>query len=389
MKICMVGYTVYEMDGRLHRYAMSLMERGDTVHVVANHSPGSPRVYDVKGVRVNAVSSRDYRETSPLTYLRNMLEFFFSSMFILSRLHLKEKYDVIHYHNIPDFGIFCVVLPKLLGAKVILDIHDLVPEFYMRKFHVSEQYWTIRILKWVEKISCRFANHVITVTDIWRERLIARSTKAEKCSVIMNLPIGTVFERLPFRTYETGEPFILCYHGNIAEQTGIDVAVRAILLLRSKIPNIQLKIIGGGRDAEKIRVLIQELALADHVTIIPYVPVETLPNLLKDAYIAVDPKREGVYAGETLSVKSMEYLRLGIPLIASSTVAARHYFDTRFVYFVEPNNPKSLADAIWDLYSNPQKRKTLSENSDLFTQQYNWEKTKQIYYHILDTLHTC
>ena len=161
--------------------------------------------------------------------------------------------------------------------------------------------------------------------------------------------------------------------------------MRAIHLLKPKIPDIQFRIIGGGRDVEKIQSLIHDLKLEDHVKIVSYVPVEALPDLLKDAHIAVDPKRAGVYAGETLSVKSMEYLRLGIPLIASSTVAARHYFDTRFVYFIEPDNPASLADAILDLCSNPQKRKELSENADLFTQQYNWEKTKVAYYHILDT----
>ncbi|HDQ45730.1 MAG TPA: glycosyltransferase WbuB [bacterium] len=383
MKICMVGYTVYEKDGRLHRYATSLAERGDTVHVIGSGEADSPARSEVGGVRVYQLSSRDFSETTPATYLRNMIRFFYSSSLLLTRLHHKEKYDIIHYHNIPDFGVFCAWYPKLTGAKVILDIHDLVPEFYMRKFGVGEGEPIIRLLKWVEKISCRFADHVITVTDIWRKRLAMRAVPSRKTSVIMNLPMDAVFRKVPFRLHHPGEPFIIRYHGNVAEQTGVDIAVHALHLLRDQIPDLRFRIIGEGRDSDKIQALIRKYRLHDRVSLHPSVPVMELARHLKDAHLAVDPKRSGVYAGETLSVKSMEYLRLGIPLIASRTVAADHYFDERFVRFFDPENPESLADAIRDLYADPAKRRNLSDNAALFFERHDWEKTRVTYHRIL------
>ena len=195
MKICMVGYTNYISDGRLNRYSQSLLERGDTVHAMGLGDKNQPRLSVADGVIVHAIHHRQFNERTPFTYFKNLLLFFLKSICHLTRLHLIHRYDVIHYHNIPDFGIFCALIPKLMGAKIILDIHDVVPEFYMRKFEVNKRAIVIRLLMWIEKISCSFANHVITVTDIWHKRLSERSVAAEKCSVIMNLPYGGVFKR--------------------------------------------------------------------------------------------------------------------------------------------------------------------------------------------------
>ena len=55
-------------------------------------------------------------------------------MYEVSRRHLREKYDLIHVHSVPDFLVFTAWLPKLTGTPVILDIHDILPEFYASKF---------------------------------------------------------------------------------------------------------------------------------------------------------------------------------------------------------------------------------------------------------------
>ena len=51
----------------------------------------------------------------------------------MTRLHLKHAYDVIHVHNMPDFLVFSALFPKLLGAKVILEVQDVSPELMAAK----------------------------------------------------------------------------------------------------------------------------------------------------------------------------------------------------------------------------------------------------------------
>lgn len=386
MRICMVGYTNFDYDARLHRYTQALIARGDSVDMIGLGDPDDLRVDNVAGVRVFRVSSRNLHETHFFGYVLNVFKFIWKSFIELHKLQKQNPYEVIHFHNIPDFGIFCTLSPKLKGAKIILDIHDLVPEFYMRKFDVPEKAMIIRFLKWIEKISCMYADHVISVTDIWKDRVAERSVNIKKCSVIMNLPISSVFKKLPFREHEKGTPFIIRYHGNLAEQTGVDIAIKAIEQLKDAIPDIQFKIIGDGNAKEELENLINKNNLSEHVHMTESVPVIELPGYLTDAHLAIDPKRDGVYAGETLSVKSMEYIKLGIPLIVSETVSAKYYFDSEFVRFFKPEDATDLAAAIKDLYENQEKRRQLASESDRFYKKYNWEKSQQIYFNILEQL---
>ena len=58
------------------------------------------------------------------------------------------------------------LIPKLFGAKIILDIHDIVPEFYMSKFNAKEKSVFYKLLLFVEKISCMFSDQVIIMRYI-------------------------------------------------------------------------------------------------------------------------------------------------------------------------------------------------------------------------------
>ena len=223
MKICMIAYSRFETDGRLHRYSFSLTERGDEVHCIGLGMKNEPKEFMWKGIRLFRLMQRDFKETSPLSYLSRINHFFLLAFFKITQLHFKHKYDIIHYHNVPDHGVFITWIPKLFGAKVILDIHDIVPEFYMRKFEVSEKHVVIRILKQVEKLSCVFANHVITVTEIWKKRLEQRSLNSGKCSVIMNVPFTALFLSHQKEINDNKDRFLFSYHGALTEPTGVDL----------------------------------------------------------------------------------------------------------------------------------------------------------------------
>ena len=60
-------------------------------------------------------------------------------MIFITKKHFNDPYDLIHVHSVPDFEVFAVLIPKLLGAKIILDIHDIVPEFYASKFNKTRK----------------------------------------------------------------------------------------------------------------------------------------------------------------------------------------------------------------------------------------------------------
>jgi glycosyltransferase involved in cell wall biosynthesis len=304
----------------------------------------------------------------------------------LTRLHMDKPYHVIHFHNIPDFGVFSTVFVKMMGAKIILDIHDLVPEFYMRKFNVSKNHPVIIALKLIENFSARYADHVITVTELWKDRLVSRSVSPLKCTVILNTPDPKIFKKIekigPFRNAH----FSMCYHGNLNEPTGVDIAIRAVADVRGDIPGIHFIIIGKGRDRELLENMTRELDIEKHVQFLDPVPIAQIPEITGRADIGVDPKRDGVYAGETLSVKAMEYLAMGMPLLVSRTEVARQYFDEGMVMFFEPDNAADMARGIRELYQSPCKRQSLSIRALQFSKRFHWSHYQNQYYHVLDNL---
>lgn len=384
MKICMISYSEPH-DSRVLRYIMALRSRGDEVDFVCLSSSVTSFHLDDPLIQIYPIYKRKYNEQSPWGYFRNIISFFMRSFYFVNVLYVKNHYLVFHFHNIPDFGVFCTIIPKWFGsAKVILDIHDLVPEFYMQKFHVSEKHWIIQILKWIEKLACRYADHVITVTEIWRDRL-ERSIPKEKCTVILNAP-----DRGLFKTVSKSSPsqkgFWLSYHGNLSEHSGVDVLLEAFSQVVVKIPQVYLQILGHPEKIKPYLRWLQNPLLRDHVYFVPSVPVTEIPKYLSYIDVGIDPKKEGIYSGETLSVKAMEYLAMGIPLIVSATLASKTYFDERMVCFFHPNDAADLAQCIVKLYRYPTLRRKYQREGRRFFEMHDWEKYKAQYFSLLDRL---
>ncbi len=386
MKICMISYSQYKFDNRVHRYAESLIRRGDIVDVICLGSKSQHRHEIINGVSLHRVQVRNYNENSSLSYLVKLLSFFFRSAFACTILQLKKRFDVHHFHNIPDFGVFCTLIPKLCGAKVILDIHDLVPEFYQRKFHIGSRHPVIRILNLTEKMAAHYADHVITVTTIWQDTLVKRSVSQNRCTVILNAPDPRLFHRCSVKRDDTNNHFKMIYHGNLSEIFGVDIAIKAMNNIKKSVPKAELHIYGQGKDKENLIQLVSDLYLNQSVVFHEPVSRNYIPDVLCSADVGIDPKRDGVLAGEGLSSKCMEYLAVGLPAVVSKIKAAQTYYHESMVVFFEPDNELDLARRIVDLYQHPEKRQQLIHNSIRFNKEHSWEKYEKIYLNLLNHL---
>ena len=207
-RVCMVAYAFYESDTRIMQYATALVQRGDVVDVIALRRDESHPVFQVvQGVNVYRVQSRLVNEKGLLSYSSRIARFLFNSLLFLRRKHAQNPYDLVHVHNVPDFLVFSALFPKLKKVPVILDIHDLLPEFYASKFKVSHTSLIFKAMTLVEKLSAAFADHVIVANHIWRDRFVARSSRADKCSVVRNRPDLDIFSSRSSRNSATDGRF--------------------------------------------------------------------------------------------------------------------------------------------------------------------------------------
>ena len=185
LRVCQLAYTYYDFDNRVLRYAEYLADRGDRVDVIALRFPKGPPLGDSGNIRVFRIQSRSRNEKAAWVYLAKILWFFVKSAVLLAFLQLRGRHDVVHVHNVPEFLVFAALVPKLFGARVILDIHDIGPELYGGKFGTKPGSRMFKMMVFVERMSCRFADHVIVANHIWHKKLIQRSVPPRKCTPIM------------------------------------------------------------------------------------------------------------------------------------------------------------------------------------------------------------
>jgi glycosyltransferase involved in cell wall biosynthesis len=373
----MLAYTFYESDNRVMRYAEALAKRGHRVDAVTLAAEGRPAYENLNGVHVYRIQKRIIDEEAPFSYASKLLKFLFHSTWFLAKHSVKVPYDLVHVHNIPDFLVFAAVVPKLRSAKVILDIHDLMPELYASKFESNTHTWRIRLLKHLEKISIAFSDFVIVANDIWLERLCERSTRRNKIVTILNYPDTEIFRKRPRCPSET--KWIAVYAGSISRHQGLDTAVMAFALLRKRISQVEFHIYGDGHDKTRIKQLVQDLGLEGQVQFKGVLTLREVGDVLSQADIGVVPKRNDSFGNEAFSTKILELMAVGIPVIASDTKIDKLYFSNEMVCFFTSGVPESLADSIVKVYTDTEYRRELVMNSFAYIAKNNWD-FKQIEY---------
>ena len=107
---------------------------------------------------------------------------------------------------------------------------------------------------------------------------------------------------------------------------------------------------------------------------------------MKQVDIGIVPTLDGVFAGEALSTKSLEFLAIGIPVMISRTKVSQYYYDDSMVMFFKQGDHHDLAKCIIELYKDRERRKELVQNSKLFNEKYNWKNYRKTYYRIVDDL---
>jgi len=385
MNVCMIAYTFYENDNRVMRYADTLAARGDHVDIIALRKSKEERGEVVNGVNVIKVQTRIHDEKGQLDYLLRLLTFFVRSSWVLWWRHRRIKYDLIHVHSVPDFLVFTAFLPRLTGAKVILDIHDILPELYASKFGVTRDALIFKVMLLIERLSARAADHVIIANDLWRNRIIARSVAADKCTVIMNYPDRNIFRRSS-RTRGDDGRFIILYPGTLNWHQGLDIAIHAMARIKDRLPETELHIYGVGPERKRLAELIKELHLEGRVTLQLPVRLCDVGRIMENADLGVIPKRADSFATEAFSTKTLEFMIMGVPMIVSATDIDTFYFRDRQVMFFPPGDAEALAETIAKLVRDPEMRKELVIRGERFVATHDWQHKKDLYLNLVDSL---
>jgi glycosyltransferase involved in cell wall biosynthesis len=411
--IGMLTYSFFERDNRVLRYAKTLAARGDIVEVLslreaadgggassgtaatAREPEEGKRILQAEqgsrilasesnGIRLHHVQGRRRDERRALDFAFRVLSFCWRSSRLLIRLQKLQRFDLIHVHNVPDFIVFATWFPRCRGARIILDLHDLLPEFYQSKYNTRTHSVAFKVLLLGERLSARFADHVIVSNHLWRDKVVARSARPANCSVFVNHVDAELFSPgIRFRS--EGHP-VLIFPGGFHHHQGLHVAIRAMTTLLKKFPTLKLHLIGDGPAREELVELASKLGLNGSVRILPPVPIHEIPLVLAQADLGVVPKLADGFGNEAYSTKIMEFMAGGLPVIASRTRIDEYYFGGGQVHFFRSGDSEDLARAVSEVLTNPELRAGLVRRGYEYVRRENWSGRSTEYLNLVDRL---
>jgi glycosyltransferase involved in cell wall biosynthesis len=385
LNICMIAYSFYETDSRIKQYATALVERGDRVDVIALRGQDQPSHSVLNGVNVFRIQARKINERGPLSYLLRIMRFLLSAAAIITRRHFSGKYQLIHVHSVPDFLVFAAAIPKLMGTPIVLDIHDVLPEFYASKFRVPRGSFMFRCLVIAERWSIAFADHTIVANHLWCERVAHRCGMPHKCSPIRNYPPRGLFNP-NIRTRCNGK-FLITYPGSLNWHQGVDVAITAFAKVKDQMPDAEFHIYGEGPAKASLIGLAESLGLGDRVAFHGLLPTEQIVQVMADTDLAVEPKRStSQFGNEALSMKIFEFMAVGVPLVVSRTRIHQYYYSDELVKYYDSDDEEELAANMVLLRRNPELRKKQVTNALQYVEAHSWDVEKYQYLAIVDSL---
>jgi glycosyltransferase involved in cell wall biosynthesis len=381
-RVAMVTFSSYPFDPRPRRSIDALLAEGATVDLICLGSKNDAKGEVPAGVKVFRVPLKHPRRGKFEYAFRYGIFILISSLTFALR-SLAGRYDLVYVHNMPDILVASSLIPKMLGAKVVLDLHDPMPELMMTIFRTPEDNKSVRMMKRLEKWSIARTDLAVTVNVACKRIFSSRSCSAEKIAVVMNAPDGQIF---PFREARLSvspkqgndRPFVIMYHGSIVERNGLDLALDALARVRETIPGAELRIFGSQTAfLDRVMDKARSMGLQDKIRFMGPRHLEELVTEIEKCDLGIIPNQRNPFTDINTPTRVFEYLAMGKPVIAPSTQGILDYFDKGSLLFFEPGNAAELAQQIEYAFFHPREVLEIARKGQEVFVEHTWDRERE------------
>jgi len=349
-KTCILTSVHSAFDGRIfHKEAKTLAKAGYRVTLIAQHS----RNEIVDGVKIIAPPKP-----------RNRFSRIFGTTWRTFRLALKQKADIYHFHD-PELIPAGVVL-RVLGNKVIYDVHEDVPQQIMYKEWIGStcvKKCVASIVHVIEQMATVIFTKVVAATPD-----IAKKFNPSKTVLIRNLPKIDLIDNIELSKRKKDRPIII-YAGGLTRVRGIKEIIQAMEFIGDRA---ELWLLGEweNREFERECEFLEGWGYAKYLGHIPY---GMHYSFLKISSVGLINYLSLPNQIRALPNKPFEYMACSLPMVMSNFPYWQKIFE-ECALFANPYNPEDIADKILYLLSNPDKAKQFGERGrQLIEEKYSWE----------------
>ncbi len=348
----------YTYDNRVIRQSRALIDDGWDVTVICPKNPKDPFYrFSSERLRIYYYPKPEFC-SAPGHIVEHSISIL-SVTFLAGYVFIRHGFRIIHACNPMDI-LWIPSLPfKPFGVRYIFDQHDLSPELYLCRGEGSNKSLFFRVLSWLEKMSFRFANVVISTNESYKKVALDRGGKqANEVFVVRNGPDLEKFRLTPSHTGLKEERDILVgYLGNMNPQDGVDYLIRAAeeIITNRGQRHMKFVFMGGGSYQATLAKMSIDMGLGEFVTFTGRIPDDEMLATLSACDICVQPDPLNPLNDKSTMNKVMEYMALEKPVVAFDLTETRVSCGGAALY-AEPNSEIDLADKILEIAADPELR---------------------------------
>lgn len=364
-RVCVLSSVHPALDVRIfHKEAKTLVKAGYDVTLIAQHDKNEA----VDGIRI-----------IPLLKPKNRSERMTKVVWKLLTLALKQKADVYHFHD-PELIPVGIAL-RLLGKKVIYDVHEDVPQQILCKEWIGStcvKKCVASIVHIIEQIGVAVFTQIVAATPD-----IAKKFNPSKTVLVRNLPIINLIENAKLLETRKQKPVII-YTGGLSRIRGIKEIIKAMEFIGDKA---ELWLLGKWENKEFERKC-EELKGWQYTKYLGLLPLSKVYRYTKAADVGISILYPTENYVTSLPIKAFEYMACNLPMVMSNFPYWRRIFE-KCALFANPNDPKDIADKILYLLDNSDKAKQLGDRGrQLIEEKYTWENESKKLLKVYEELYT-
>lgn len=385
---------------RLHEHAVRWVRAGHEVTVITC-APNFPegklyagyrnrwrQVETIDGIRVVRVKSYI---TANEGFLRRTLDYM-SFMVTGFAMGLFERRPDVVVATSPQF--FCAIggwaLSVAKWRPFVFELRDLWPASIVA-VGAMDKSPAIRMLERIELFLYRRAAAIVSVTESFREDLVARGIPREKIHVVINgVDLGR-YEPRPrdaalAQEFGLEGKFVAGYVGTHGMAHALPKVLEAAERLKHR-DDIAFFFAGAGAHRGVVEQLVAERGLSN-VRLIPRQPKERMPALWSVCDVAIVPLRDNPVFATVIPSKIFESMGMGVPILMSlpEGEATRIIRETGSGVCVPPEDPEAMAAAIVELAENPGKVAQLRATARSVAPQFSRDQLAERMAEILDAV---
>lgn len=385
MRIGMILDKTFPPDPRVENEAISLIEKGHEVFLFCLKYHKNEADVLIKGIQVKRYQS------NKLEYKLSALAYtfpFYSNLLKRKIGHFLQKYKIeaVHIH---DMRIAEAVFKanKVLKLPTVLDLHDNMPEImklysHLQKFPgkqlISPKKWKLREEEFINK-----ATKIVTVSQEFIEEVVGRTKIArDKIVLVPNTVHQSFYKEAKIDdsivdSYQND--FVILYLGDTGLRRGLQTAIEALPILRKKIPNVKLVIVGVSSSDAVLKQQVIDLKLENLVDFKGWQEVSLFPSYIVASAVCISPLHRNIQHDVAYANKLFQYMSFAKPVLVSDAIAQKNLIEKTNSGLVHlEKNGQDFADKVLQLNEDSAWRDRLGRNGKQFVEEeFCWEKTSE------------